>query len=83
MDELTPAGDDEVYFHDLIGLKVELANGDVVGEVTELYELPQGIILDVQRPNGVVVIPYSPEVVVGVDLERGVLTIDPPEGLIE
>ena len=83
VDELTPPGDDEVYFHELIGMRVELPSGEVVGEVAELYELPQGIALDVRRTSGSVVVPYRPDVVRTVDLDRRALVIDPPEGLLD
>jgi len=82
--ELEPVGEGEVYVHDLFGLSVVRAGSmDAVGEVTDVYELPQGIMLDVRRPNGSVLIPFRPEVVTRVDLAARTLVIDPPEGLIE
>ena len=82
--ELEPAGDDQVYVHDLFGLAVVRAGSlEAVGEVTDVYELPQGILLDVRRPNGSVLVPFRPEVVTHVDLAARRLVIDPPEGLIE
>jgi 16S rRNA processing protein RimM len=51
--------------------------------VTDVYELPQGIMLDVRRANGSVLIPFRPEVVTKVDLAGRRLIVDPPEGLIE
>ena len=82
--ELEPAGDDEVYVHDLFGLSVVRAGSlDPVGQVTDVYELPQGIMLDVRRANGSVLIPFRPEVVTQVDLQARRLVIDPPDGLIE
>ena len=83
VEELSPPADDEVYFHELIGMRVELASGEAVGEVAELYELPQGIVLDVKRPSGSVVIPYRPDVVTSVDVDRRVVVIDPPAGMLE
>ena len=47
-DELEPLGDDEVYVHELPGMRVELASGDVVGIVETVYELPQGLTLEVR-----------------------------------
>src|SRR5688500_963182 len=60
-DELEPPGDDEVYLHELIGMKVELDTGAEMGEVTAYYELPQGLTLDVRTPKGSVLVPYRPE----------------------
>src|SRR5690348_17796253 len=51
---------------------------DAIGEVIDVYELPQGIMLDVRRPRGSVLIPFRPEVVTRVDLAARQLVIDPP-----
>ena len=82
--ELAPAAEHEVYVHDLFGLSVVRAGSlDAIGEVTDVYELPQGIVLDVRLPNGSVMIPFRSEVVTHVDIAGRRLVVDPPEGLIE
>ena len=68
--------------HDLIGMRVELASGASVGSVVDTYELPQGLMLDVARERGSVMIPYD-RVVTMVDRERRVIQIDPPSGLLD
>ena len=86
LEELPPPAEDEVYYHDLIGMRAELASGETVGEVVELYELPQGVMLEVKRPAGKgepVLVPYTPEIVRQVDVDARVLRIEPPEGLFE
>jgi 16S rRNA processing protein RimM len=81
--ELAPLAEDEVYQHDLIGLRVQLAGGEPVGKVEALYEVPQGLMLDVRTERGTVMVPYRPEVVTSVDIENGTIVIDPPEGLLD
>ena len=84
--ELPPPGEDEVYFHELVGMRVERKDGELVGEVVELYELPHGLVLDVRRAppaTGTVAILYRPEMVTEVDTARRVVVVDPPEGLLE
>lgn len=82
-DELTPPADDEVFYHDLIGMEVRLTSGEVVGPVEALFELPQGLMLDVRTAGGgTELVPYRPDLVTGVDLAARVITIDPPEGLL-
>jgi len=82
--ELEPIRDDEVYLHDLLGLEVvREGSNERVGEVIDVYELPQGVMLDVRRGQGSVLIPFRPEVVQRVELDARRLIIDPPEGLIE
>ena len=83
-DELVPLEPDEVYVHDLTGLQVELPDGTVVGRIGTVYELPQGLGLDVQRDGRPsVIIPFRAEVVQTVDVAAGRLVIDPPEGLLD
>jgi 16S rRNA processing protein RimM len=81
--ELAPPAPDEVYFHDLVGLRVELAGGAALGHVEALFELPQGLVLDVRTDKGTVMVPYRPEVVTSVDLGAGLVVIDPPPGLLD
>lgn len=82
--ELPPLAPDEVYVHDLHGLRVELPDGTVVGTVTDIYELPQGLAMDVRREKlPSVVIPYQPEVVCEVDIAAGLVVVDPPAGLLD
>jgi 16S rRNA processing protein RimM len=84
LDELAPLGEDEVYLHDLPGIRVVLAETDeVIGEVTDVYELPQGVMLDVRREKGSVLIPFSAEIVTRLDLVDRRIVIAPPNGLLE
>jgi len=81
-DELTPLGDNEIYVHDLPGMRVELESGEVVGTVSATYDLPQGLTLDVDREGVSVLIPYD-RVVTDVDRTLRVIRIDPPAGLLD
>ena len=83
-EELEPAAEDEVYVHALLGMAVVHATSlDHIGEVIDVYEVPQGLMLDVKRSNGTVLIPFRPEVITRVDHEGRRLLIDPPEGLLD
>lgn len=81
-DELQPLGADEVYVHELPGMTVELETGEPVGKVIATYELPQGLMLDVQRDANTVLIPYD-RVVTHLDRAARLLRIDPPAGLLD
>src|SRR5262245_53049781 len=82
--ELEPLAEGEIYLHELHGMDVVLRSGEQVGTVEELYELPQGLTLEVKRGDreGLVLIPYD-RVVVSVEREIRRITIDPPEGLLD
>ena len=83
--ELPPPADDEVYLHELVGMRVVHQDGTPVGEVVDLMELPQGLALDVrlEGTDRTAYLPYRPEMVVAVDVPARMITVDPPEGLFE
>jgi 16S rRNA processing protein RimM len=82
-DELAPPAAGEVYLHELKGMTVELSSGEVVGTVSDVFEVPQGLLLDVARERGTVLVPFSDDIITGVDRQRRVVRIDPPAGLLE
>jgi 16S rRNA processing protein RimM len=81
-DELEPLAEGEIYLHELHGMEVALESGEPIGTVAEVYELPQGLALDVKRARDSVMIPYD-RVVTSVDRALRRITIDPPDGLLE
>lgn len=84
--ELTPPDEDEIYLHDLPGMRVVRVDGQGVGDVVEIYELPQGLVLEVRRDapgTGTVMIPFDERTVTAVDPEARRITIDPLEGLLD
>jgi 16S rRNA processing protein RimM len=82
-DELPPLEENQVYLHDLIGMKVVSGTGDELGIVTTFYELPQGLMLDVGTPRGSVLIPYRPELVLRTDIEARTVVINDTLGLLD
>ena len=78
--ELPEPRDDEIYLYDLIGLTAEAKNGEIVGRVQAYYELKHDVMIEVERPDGSVMIPYR--FVSEVDLEGKRLVVEPPEGLL-
>ena len=83
-DEVTPRGDDEVFLHDLVGMAVARVDGEAVGTVREVFELPQGIVIDVERPGrGTVMLPFDDHTVVELDAEARIIKVDPVEGLLD
>jgi 16S rRNA processing protein RimM len=82
-EELEPLDEDEVYLHDLIGMKVELTSGQSIGEVTAYYELPQGLTLDVKTSKGSVLVPYRPEVVERTDTESRTVVVKAEVGMFD
>ena len=81
--ELPPLDEDQVYLHDLVGLRVESSTGKPLGSVSGFYELPQGVMLDVATPRGSVLVPYRPEVIVRTDLQTRTVVINDEIGLFD
>ncbi len=83
-DELTPVADDQIYVHELPGMRVVLQSGEIYGVVAGSYELPQGLTLEVAPAKGgqTILVPFD-RIVTNVDRETRVITIDPPVGLLD
>ena len=81
--EVAPPREGQVFYHELLGMRVKHADGGDVGVVTELYELPQGLTLEVRRSNGTALIPYREGMIVRTDRASREIVIDPPEGLLD
>lgn len=81
--ELTPPAEDEVYAHELVGFSVRDEDGTPIGVVSELYDLPTGLTLEVQGPKREFLLPYRQEFVRAVDRDGRQLTVVLPEGLID
>lgn len=84
--DLPPAGADEFYHVDLIGLAASLAGGaapgHVVGRVAAVHDFGAGDVIEIRGPgNASVMLPFTRETVPEVALAEGRLTIDPPPGL--
>jgi len=83
IEELEPLAEGELHYHQILGLRVVTLEGREVGEVTEVYELRPADLLEVSDGKRQVLVPFLESLVVRVDLESGVVIIDPPEGLLD
>jgi 16S rRNA processing protein RimM len=82
--EARPLGEDEYYFHELVGLEVETVGGLAVGRVTSTIETGSADVIVVTTPGGRDhLMPLIKDIVKQVDLEAGRLTIDPMPGLLD
>ena len=84
--QLPDTGDpDEFRDYDLIGLAVRTCAGDPVGVVTDVLHYGQDLLV-VRRqdePGGEALVPFVKAIVPEVDLQAGVVVIDPPPGLLD
>ena len=70
--ELPPAGEDEYYVHELVGLRVEEEGGHVLGRVQDVVP---GVANDVLELEGGIALPMVEECVRTVDLEEGRIVV--------
>lgn len=82
-EDLEPLGEDEVFYHQLLGMTVETVDGDLVGRVREVYELEPNDLLEVRTARGTLLIPFVRTVVTEVHRDEGRLVVDPPDGLLD
>lgn len=82
-DRLPPTEEGEYYYYQLIGLNVETTDGKPVGRLTGILETGANDVYIIDRNGREVLIPAVEEIVARVDLQRRLMVIDPPEGLID
>jgi 16S rRNA processing protein RimM len=76
--------EDEVFLHDMIGLEVFTTEGERVGRVHDILELPAQHVYVVARDGRPdVMIPAVPAFVTEIDLDGGRITVAPISGLLD
>jgi 16S rRNA processing protein RimM len=81
--QLPDTGDpDEFRDHELIGLNVRTSDGEPVGVVTDVLHYGQDLLV-VRRAEGECLVPFVREIVPEVDVQAGLVIIDPPPGLLD
>jgi 16S rRNA processing protein RimM len=79
-DSLPPLPKGEFYHHQLLGLQVNDPAGKPLGKLAEILETGANDVYVVQAEDGQeVLLPVIPEVILEVDLEHGVMKVNPPE----
>ena len=69
---------------DLLGLAVVLKDGSPFGTVKAVHDFGAGDSLEIERPDGVVVlVPFTSASVPAVDIKAGRLVLEPPPGLLD
>ena len=75
--------DGEFFDWQLEGCEVETIEGETIGRVRELMRTGGTEILVVDNGEREYLIPFAESICTDVDIERKVITVDPPEGLLE
>jgi 16S rRNA processing protein RimM len=80
---LPEAGDDEVYVGDLIGMAVDVEGEGPVGSIVDVYDAPQGYIVEIETATGRYLMPWHDDFVALVDDDARRVVITPPDGLFD
>jgi 16S rRNA processing protein RimM len=82
-ENLSELAEDEFYYHEIIGLDVvDNANGEIIGTVSEILELPANDVWVVKRKGqDPLYLPYIADVVIEIDLAANQAKINLLEGL--
>jgi 16S rRNA processing protein RimM len=75
--------DGQYYECDLVGLAVQTDEGQPIGVLEQIWELPGNHVFVVRQGAKEILIPAAKELVKAVDLERGVMTVHMIDGLGE
>jgi 16S rRNA processing protein RimM len=82
--ELEPLEEDEVFYHQLLGLEVVTTDGNIVGKIREVYETAPAHLLEVKSEQGKIhLIPFSERIVESVDVQGGRMVIQLIPGLLD
>jgi 16S rRNA processing protein RimM len=71
----------EFYAREVIGLKVRTVEGEELGEVTEILVTGANDVYVVKGERGEILLPARVEVIKGIDVEVGIMTVELLPGL--
>ena len=80
--ELPPLPDGRHYWFELLGLRVETPEGELLGTIEDIFETGANDIYVVRGERGEVLIPSTDDVVAEVDTDAGRMLVTPIPGLI-
>jgi 16S rRNA processing protein RimM len=81
--DAVPLEEDEVYLFQVIGLEVRSTDGETLGRVTDVIETGANDVYVVRGETyGEVLIPAIAGVVLNIDVEAGLMTVQVPAGLL-
>ncbi len=82
--DLPEPDEGEHYLYQMMGCRIVLENGTDLGVLETFFETPEQdtwvIVTDDKKE---ILLPAVPEFVLDVDLDAEIITIDPPEGLLD
>lgn len=82
--DLPDSDSDEWYLHDIVGMSVRLEDGTELGKIEDFILTGESEVWIVRDGSGrEIMLPAAGEFVLEVDMDREILVVTPPEGLLE
>jgi 16S rRNA processing protein RimM len=83
LEELPELGNDQFYYHEIIGFQIVDKQLGVLGTVQTVHSMQAQDLLVMDYKSKEVLIPVIPEIVLEADKEAKILNVNLPEGLLE
>jgi 16S rRNA processing protein RimM len=81
IEDAPPLAEGEYFFHQIEGLRVLTDTGEELGHVSEILQTGANDVYVVMGPQGELLLPATQEVILDIDLEKGIITVHLLEGL--
>jgi 16S rRNA processing protein RimM len=82
-DDRPPLPEGEYYLHQLLGLNVVTEDGEALGVLADVLETGANPVYLVRAPEGKeILLPGIPDVILKIDIPRGMMTVRLMEGLV-
>lgn len=75
--------ENEYHVQQLIGSQIIDTTGKILGELTDVLNLPGQDLLAIETSSGELLLPFIAEFVPEVDIENRRIVVNPPEGLLQ
>lgn len=79
--EVAPLPEGRFYRFELVGLAVVTRAGERLGAVADVFSTGSNEVYVVRGPRGEILLPGLKDVILEIDLAKGVMTVAPPPGL--
>ncbi len=81
--KLSPLAEGKYYWHEIEGLSVVSAGGEELGILSDVLATGAHDVYVVKGDGGEILVPAVEQMVKKIDLEKGVMVVDLPPGLVE
>jgi 16S rRNA processing protein RimM len=82
-EQLPELSEGEFYWCDLLGLMVKTDRGELLGLLTDIITTGSNDVYVVKNDKREFLIPALEDVVLDINLDDGIMTVSPPEGLFD